>query len=61
MVSQAAEVFENNLQILKDEAKWRNKRDMVASGTETSSVQYFELIELFARMLIIIIFRSFYK
>ncbi|XP_030212959.1 thyroid peroxidase [Gadus morhua] len=31
MVSQAAEVFENNLQILKDEAKWRNKRDMVAS------------------------------
>ncbi|CAL8284876.1 unnamed protein product, partial [Lota lota] len=31
VVSQAAEVFEKNLQILKDEAKWRHKRDMAAS------------------------------
>ena len=40
MASQAAEVFEKNLGILREEAKWRNKRNTAASGTETCIMQY---------------------
>lgn len=34
-ISRAAEVFEKNVQILKDEAKWRHKSDLGAATTES--------------------------